>query len=321
MKALQTAEAAASTPERNWGEVEARARAALEAFAHADGEDRKEALAATHETLREAAPNAVDSEGFALLHYAAMYGCTEAISSLITRRASVNVRTKVHESPLQLAAYYRHAEACALLLAHRARADLADWQGRTPLAAAKESRCGNGPDNNGQAQARCVELLAEREAREATWREGGPAASKEEEASAAAAAAGALEAANLRSQGNGFFKQGRHNDAVASYSLALSFFDDPVLYSNRAECYLKLQKPLEAKLDAQKAAGLAKAASSAVGLKASWRLGRACLALGEVGKAAEVTGEALKSWPGDKALLQLATDAERERRRRLTGED
>uniref|UniRef100_A0A7S0B3B8 Uncharacterized protein n=1 Tax=Pyrodinium bahamense TaxID=73915 RepID=A0A7S0B3B8_9DINO len=246
-----------------------------------------------------------------------MYGCTDAIAALMRRKANPNVRTKVHETPLQLAAYYRHAEACALLLAHRARADLADAQGRTPLASAKESKCGSGPDNSGQAQARCVELLAARAAKEAAWREGRPAESPDEAGAAAALLVGAREAAELRQQGNGFFAKGQYNEAVAAYSIALSFLDDAVLYSNRSECYLKLQRALEAKLDAQKAVGLAGEAGNK---KAAWRLGRACLALGELPQAAEAARVGLRLWPADAALRQLANDAENERRRRLRGE-
>merc|ERR1711933_588077 len=95
-----------------------------------------------------------------------MYGNVDAVSSLVRARANLNSRTLVHETPLALAAFYRHVEACALLLAHRARPDLADWRGRTPLAAAKSSKCGNGQDNNLQAQARCVELPEQRAARD-----------------------------------------------------------------------------------------------------------------------------------------------------------
>lgn len=316
LRQMQLAESQATGPERHWGETESRARDALEAFAHSEGEDREEAREAAVAALEEAEPAAVDGDGFLLLHYAAMYGCAEAIAVLTRRKANVNVRTKVHETPLQLAAYYRHAEACALLLARRARADLADAQGRTPLAAAKESKCGNGPDNNGQGQAACVRLLAERAEKEAAWREARPAEAEEEKAAAAALLAGAREAAELRQQGNAFFGKGQYKEAVASYSIALSFLDDGVLYSNRAECYLKLQRHLEAKLDAQKAVGLAGEAGNR---KASWRLGRACLALGDLGAAAEAARTGLRLWPEDAALRQLARDAEAERRRRLRG--
>jgi len=86
-----------------------------------------------------------------------------------------------------------------------------------------------------------------------------------------------------------------------------------VLYSNRSECYLKLQKHLEAKLDAQKAVGLAGEEGNK---KASWRLGRACLLLGELRQAADAAQVGLARFPGDVALRQLANDVERERRER-----
>lgn len=320
LRKLQSESAQVQGPERHWGQQEVVARAAMEAFAHSEGEERKEAEAEAVEALGTATPTAIDADGFALIHYSAMYGSTEAIAVLLRRKAKVHARTKVHETPLQLAAYYRHAEACALLLAHRARSDLADAQGRTPLEAAKESKCGNGPDNTGGAQARCVALLAERAAQEAAWRRGEPpppGSSPEIVALAASFAQGAREMAELKQQGNGFFAKSQHNEAVAAYSVALSFFDDCTLYSNRAECYLRLGRHLEAKLDAQKAVGLAGEEGHK---KSTWRLGRACLELGELQQAADAAKAGLKIWPDDRVLRQLAVDVENTRRQRLRGQ-
>merc|ERR1712228_1058994 len=99
-------------------------------------------------------------------------------------------------------------------------------------------------------------------------------------------------------------------------------FDDGVIYSNRAECYLKLEKHLAAKLDAQKAFGLAVGSitedSGAFGKKAAWRLGKACLALGDHSQAAAAAANGLRRFHGDAALRQLANDAELARRKAVS---
>lgn len=299
LRAMQHAESDMGSPQRRWSTAEQRVRDCLEAFGavEVEGEDLNEARASVQEVLEEGVSStAVDGDGFTLLHYAAMYGCVEALASLVRGRANVNARTRVHETPLQLAAYYRHADACAILLAHRARADLADWQGRTPLAAAKASKCGGGPDNNSRAQGRCVELLEER-------------AAKDKESGAS------KEADDLRQQGNAFFKKSNFTEAVAAYSLGLASWDDGLTYSNRAECYLKLERNMEAKMDAQKALGLLKGQEGT--RKASWRLGKACLLLEELDRAAEAVSDGLADFPSDVSLRQLRVDVERARRARL----
>eukprot|EP00419_Tripos_fusus_P014387 CAMPEP_0172750654 /NCGR_PEP_ID=MMETSP1074-20121228/150020_1 /TAXON_ID=2916 /ORGANISM="Ceratium fusus, Strain PA161109" /LENGTH=376 /DNA_ID=CAMNT_0013582825 /DNA_START=8 /DNA_END=1134 /DNA_ORIENTATION=+ len=282
LRALQREEGLAASPERHWGNIEQHARDALESSAKsAEGgrQTDEEARHMVEATLSEADPRAIDHDGFALLHHASMYGSIEGVATLLRRKAALNIRTKVHETPLMLAAYYRHAEIVALLLAHRARSDLADWQGRTPLAAAKTSKCGNGCDNNGQAQAKCISILVER--------------------SAADNAAGSpKEVDELRQQGNEFFQKGELQEAIAAYSIGLSFEDNMGLYANRAACYLQLEKFVEAKLDAHKAVGLAGEAGHK---KASWRLAKAALALGELDRAEEALGKALKLHAGDPA--------------------
>eukprot|EP00747_Dinoflagellata_sp_TGD_P181289 gnl/TRDRNA2_/TRDRNA2_35078_c0_seq1.p1 gnl/TRDRNA2_/TRDRNA2_35078_c0~~gnl/TRDRNA2_/TRDRNA2_35078_c0_seq1.p1 ORF type:complete len:384 (+),score=112.18 gnl/TRDRNA2_/TRDRNA2_35078_c0_seq1:37-1188(+) len=294
LRQLQLKEQAAAGPERHWGDAERHARDVMEAFGHAVNEsDIAEAASAVTEAIEKGEARAVDGDGFGLLHYAAMYGSIEAVSSLVRRKANINARTQVHETPLMLAAYYRHAEVIALLLAHKARPDLADWQGRTPLAAAKESRCGNGRDNHPQAQARCVEILSQRQKEDVAR---GPPKEAEE----------------LRKQGNGFFQKGSYDEAMAAYSLGLSFVDDAGLYANRAACHLQSQRFLEAKLDAQKAVGLAGEAGHK---KASWRLAKACLALGELDKAEAAVKEALLRDSTDGALRQLKNEVVLERRR------
>ncbi|CAE8648127.1 unnamed protein product, partial [Polarella glacialis] len=295
LQALQLAEKAATggDPRRHWGENERLVRDLLEELSQGSPEpDQREDLV---EALSTADAMAVDGDGFGLLHYAAMYGDADAVSTLIRRRANVNCRTKVHETPLQLAAYYRQPEVCAVLLTHRARSDLADWQGRTALAAAKASKCGRSGEDS-DAQARCVNLLEEVDAK---LRAAGPPAALEE----------------LRTQGNGFFKKKSYADAVAAYSLGLAHSEDAGLYANRAACYLEMGKHMEAKLDAKKAVGLA---GDAGHLKASWRLAKSCLTLGELDGADEALSEALAKFPEDAALRQLRNEVTLERRRRLS---
>lgn len=296
LKSLQKSEQSlVSGAARHWGASEGRAKERLEAFGNSAGEDRLDAHSEMIAALPDASTAAVDPDGFTLLHYASMYGSVDAVATLVRQRANVNARTKVHETPLQLAAYYRHTEVCALLLTHRARADLGDWQGRTPLAAAMASKCGNGPDNNSQAQAQCVTLLRERLEAD---RQG----------------AGIKEAEDLRKQGNDFFKKDQLKEAIAAYSIALASWDDGLVYSNRAESYLKLKQFIEAKMDAKKALGLLEEAGAK---KAAWRLGKACLALGELDQAAEAAARGLSDHPADASLRQLRVDVERERRLRI----
>lgn len=292
LKALQES-SAGMTLERHWGEAERRVVAVLEACCHL--ESQKEAEEEVREAFEdEPRPSrvAVDAEGFHLLHYASMYGSTEAIRQLTRARANLNSRTKVHETPLIVAALYRNAEACALLLAHGARQDLSDWQGRTALAAARASHCGHGVSNTGQAKAHCCELLATK------WAEWRPPKKADE----------------FRAQGNEYFKKKNYREAVASYSLGLSFAEDVGLYANRAACYLGLERFVEAKLDAQKAVGLAGEAGHE---KAAWRLAKSALALGELDRAEEALRDALKCFPTSAALLQLRHDVAAERRVRL----
>merc|ERR1712232_1102277 len=156
------------------------------------------------------------------------------------------------------------------------------------------SKCGNGKDNTGQAQARCVELLKER-----LESDKGCLAAKEAE--------------ELRKQGNAFFQSGQYNEAIAAYSVGLASWDDCLTYSNRSECYLKQDRFMEAKLDAKKALGLAGEVGNK---KAAWRLGKACVALGELDQASDAVSHGLSHFPEDPALRQLRTDIERERRRR-----
>lgn len=297
---FQLAERSKAAPARSWGEDERLVRDSLEAFASAGGSseaDGEEAQDTALEAVASASPNAVDQDSFSLIHYAAMYGSVDVIAALLKAKANLNCRTLMHETPLQLAAYYRHADACAVLLANKARADLADWQGRTPLAAAKMSRCGNGADSHELAKARCVEMLASR-------------LQRDEEASAT------KDAENLRQQGNEHFRQQHFKEAIAAYSLGLASWDDALLYSNRAECYIKLGQHAEAKMDAQKAVGLSGASGNK---KASWRLATACFALGELDKAAEAASAGLAQFPQDPALLQMRSKVELERRRRRRG--
>lgn len=297
LQALQREVERSEGPQRHWGPAERGARDALESCSSSAeaGCDAREAAEAVELAVQASDFRAIDPDGFALLHHAAMHGSLEGVACLLRQRANLNSRTKVHETPLMVAAYYRHPEVVALLLAHRARADLADWQGRTPLAAAKASRCGNGRDNHARSQAWCVEILAEQEQRRRV-------------------AGLPREVEELRKQGGDFFRKGQLKEAAAAYSIALSFEDEAGLYANRAACYLQLGKFLEAKLDAQKAVGFSGEAGHK---KASWRLAKAALALGELDRADEALKDALEKFDGDVALRQLKNEVALERRHRL----
>merc|ERR1712124_160083 len=98
---------------------------------------------------------------------------------------------------------------------------------------------------------------------------------------------------------NALMLKERMEKAIAAYSVGLASWDDGLIYSNRAECYLKLDRFTEAKLDAKKALGLTGEAGAK---KASWRLGKACLALGELEQASESLAQGLALHPADAAL-------------------
>ena len=77
------------------------------------------------------------------MHHAAMHGSAPAVHGLLMAKAAAEGRTPMMESPLMLAAAYRHEECVKLLLTHRARVDAVDRTGRTALTCAKvPGECG-----------------------------------------------------------------------------------------------------------------------------------------------------------------------------------
>ncbi|MEP7353442.1 MAG: ankyrin repeat domain-containing protein [Acidobacteriota bacterium] len=71
--------------------------------------------------------------GLTALLYAARDGCFECAQSMIKAGADVNVPTPEGVSPLMLAIDNGHNEVAKMLLENRAKPDVWDWWGRTPL--------------------------------------------------------------------------------------------------------------------------------------------------------------------------------------------
>merc|ERR1712032_1728123 len=96
LRALQQAEQAAAGPERHWGENEKQARTAMEDYASAceNRVDVTEARENIEAFLGKSDPRAIDEQGFALLHHAAMYGSVEGVAALLRKKANLNSRTK-----------------------------------------------------------------------------------------------------------------------------------------------------------------------------------------------------------------------------------
>lgn len=117
-------------------------------------------------------------------------------------------------------------------------------------------------------------------------------------------------AAQLRQEGNAHFAAGRHLEAVAVYTTALTHFSDAVLLSNRAAANLKLGEHAASLRDACLAAQLA-TPGSRLWAKSLFRLGSALNALGERPEGAVAALAAAAAWsraqgePLDAALRAL----------------
>ena len=73
------------------------------------------------------------TDGRSLLHWAASNGLTEAVDSLIQRKANINGKNEDGETPLHAAAWNGHYKACGLLLDAGADAQAEDVSSKTPL--------------------------------------------------------------------------------------------------------------------------------------------------------------------------------------------
>jgi ankyrin repeat protein len=62
--------------------------------------------------------NTMDKKGWTALHYAARYGCFEAVDFLLRKGANVNARTDQGTTPLSLAIVNNYIEAGYLIQAY-----------------------------------------------------------------------------------------------------------------------------------------------------------------------------------------------------------
>ncbi len=77
--------------------------------------------------------NARDYDDHTPLHFAALHGCTEAILVLIKNKADLNAQNKTLNTPLMMAAHHGHIEAILVLIANGADVNAKDKHGTTLL--------------------------------------------------------------------------------------------------------------------------------------------------------------------------------------------
>ena len=79
-------------------------------------------------------PNKMDKSGYTALHYAARGGCINVVTILLDNGADPNSQTPSGKTtPLHRAAYMGHLDCIKVLLAHGAKFDLVDSDGRSAL--------------------------------------------------------------------------------------------------------------------------------------------------------------------------------------------
>lgn len=81
----------------------------------------------------EISPNSFDESNRTALHYAAMYGSLDSVTTLLECRAFPNVIDKDGATPLSMAAFFNHAACVNALVEGRANVNIADERGRTPV--------------------------------------------------------------------------------------------------------------------------------------------------------------------------------------------
>jgi ankyrin repeat protein len=96
--------------------------------------------------------------GLTAMLYAARDGCFECVESLIKAGADVNVPTPEGVSPLMLAIDNGHNEVGKLLLDNRAKPDVRDWWGRTPLYIAVDRKNVGGGGRGGAGRGAAIAI-------------------------------------------------------------------------------------------------------------------------------------------------------------------
>lgn len=251
-------------------------------------------------------PAHVISGDVTLLHVCAENNLEEAVAMIVGSEygASLAVkRTVMGNTPIELAAMHGSREIVARLLPldPQAGADvegvlakgpglLRVWEDKTREHAEREKAA------KGAAGGTKGVFGAEKEQEEVHKAEPIDAA-KDDAAKASAEAA--------KGRGNEHYKAGAFQPALEAYSEAIQLEGDNAIYwSNRSACYLSLNKPRDALVDAEVCRGLRPDWD-----KACLRLAKARLALGMFEDAAVAAFEGLKLDNSNKTLKELTNQA------------
>lgn len=107
-------------------------------------------------TFKQVNLSAMDGDGFGPLHHACFNNKDpRMVAALVKWGCNIESKNPMEETPLHLAAMYRHPEHIRVLLDAGARTDVVDWKGCTPLERAKNSWMGFG----GDGQEDCAKML------------------------------------------------------------------------------------------------------------------------------------------------------------------
>lgn len=168
--------------------------------------------------------DALDGDGFGALHHACYSNSNPTVVAVLIKwGCNVHQHNQpFKESPLHMAAIYRHPKQMKLLLDARARADALDYQGNTPLMRLQgKTMMSDWLTRDQNATAQCIALL---------------------EAEAISPASLAL-SKQRREDGNAAFMRKDFYQAAALYSESIEAHGvDATAFANRAAAWLELAK-------------------------------------------------------------------------------
>ena len=180
----------------------------------------------------------LDNDTFGLLHHIAMRSSAsgkrssaQLIDVLVEAGADINVRNRMAETPLILAAMYGNTDAFERLLHHGARTDRCDSHGTTALARLR-GRPSPFSKMTSEERTRLVSLLEATMVRQASTVADGASVMHGLEDNQSLAA-------RLREEGNQAYGRREYATAHRLYSESLEANEDYRTYCNRAACSLK----------------------------------------------------------------------------------